>query len=1126
MSNDNDEIMRRFQALRGVQQHVPSDITASSIPVLTHEQQQRSLSQPIQQRLPLSQLEQQQQQRRLPFSQPEQRNQQQQQHQKEQQQQQQQQKQQKPKKKTSRGNRKLQRFRTKLRKRGLSHETIATLINNYNTSEQGNNDEQSTVSNMDVEQLISTRNHVENENIQRTTTTTKRKREIRPTTGVTTSMSQMSLSHLPTKRQRSTTTRNNVTSKKKTDNNPTVSDNKPKYLKVPDQIFKDMLSKALVGEQNIIELLLDTPEKLQFVRTYTHLLNNVFYLKLEQNFWEHYNTVCMSEDIWSVPMIKDMAKQNNLCRFKFKTKIQLERHYTLIVKRLREAENKLDQHKQQPMNRSFNMNKLSAILTAFVQQGQHKLSKEFERKKLILQYDANDHRLVKAFYHLKPTENQIRSAKIIWQAVKDKLQAEEDVAILKQRIYAKRLPSSFSILDHSIDPMENMLKQPAINQDKRAALSFRRLKTIAQFKYDMMVLTISTAEETIRSHTNIIANEKKKLIESANGQIPIPKSLIELMNAIAARQSNMVQRSQLILQQKLSVFDDAPMGFFNNCTSSSNQQAKEFFTDVNNLLRRLYTTPLSPKLFTRAQYEYRLVKSTRRKIKKSNVIIRPTDKSKVLHLGSATDYQKKALQYMHETNAYREITSGINPCDEHLQKVLAVIDPMLKNGEINLKLWKQSMRPHINTTELAYLYTIPKPHKIGTPPRPIVSSIKAAATGVSHFLDLLLRPIFDRVAKETTYINGIEFVRHMESYRDSGRLLPTTLFVTFDVSNLYTMIPRDGAILALQKFLAKHAENRRIHGMTIDTITKLARLVLDTNSFLFENKYYQQIRGGAMGSPFTMTLANIYMLEWEQPLVEYQNIHNQLYGRYIDDVFMTTNLSFDQIKSQLDTANNRDHNIKISYSIGSTVEFLDVLVENKVGQLRTTVFHKPAAEPYILPFTSDHPRHIHRSTVKSQLVRATRLCSHVEDFDQERLNIEFTLLLNGYPPNFISYHFKQLFQKNNVMSLMEQLDEDVYRELHRQSLMQPTRREKQKQSIALDDHPQQNNNPRNIRVYFTFESGPMLKFPQELKKLWKKHYIDKNSTMKNVHLKIGTRSNKNLNQLFIKKKPPKAMLAP
>jgi hypothetical protein len=165
--------------------------------------------------------------------------------------------------------------------------------------------------------------------------------------------------------------------------------------------------------------------------------------------------------------------------------------------------------------------------------------------------------------------------------------------------------------------------------------------------------------------------------------------------------------------------------------------------------------------------------------------------------------------------------------------------------------------------------------------RPIVAAIKAAATGVSHFLDLLLRPIFDRAAKHTTFINNIDFVRQLENYRDSGRLSSTTLFITFDVTNPYTMIPRDGAILALQKFLSQHAENRRIHGMTIDTITRLTRLVLDTNYFLYENKYYQQIRGGAMGSPFTMTLANIYMLEWEQPLIEHQKAHNELYGRYV-----------------------------------------------------------------------------------------------------------------------------------------------------------------------------------------------------------------------------------------------------
>ena len=153
-------------------------------------------------------------------------------------------------------------------------------------------------------------------------------------------------------------------------------------------------------------------------------------------------------------------------------------------------------------------------------------------------------------------------------------------------------------------------------------------------------------------------------------------------------------------------------GLTDNCMPCSDQRATEFFVAVENLLRRLYTTPLTPKLMARVQYESRIVRSTQRQIKKSNAVIRSTDKSKVLHLGSVHDYHQKALQYMHETNAYREITSGINPCHEHIQKVLALIVPMLKNADINLRLWKQYMRPDAMKTELAHLYFIPKPHKV------------------------------------------------------------------------------------------------------------------------------------------------------------------------------------------------------------------------------------------------------------------------------------------------------------------------------------------------------------------------------------------------------------------------------
>ena len=159
--------------------------------------------------------------------------------------------------------------------------------------------------------------------------------------------------------------------------------------------------------------------------------------------------------------------------------------------------------------------------------------------------------------------------------------------------------------------------------------------------------------------------------------------------------------------------------------------------------------------------------------------------------------------------------------------------------------------------------------------------MRAPAADVSHFLDQVLRPIFDRATRQTTFINDIHFIGRLELYRDLSYLTSTILFVTFDVSDLYTMIPRVGALLKLEQFLCKYDKDGRIHGMTIDTLMIMARLVLDINCFVFENEYCQQIRGGAIGSPFTMPLANIYMLEWEQSSIEHEKYHNKLYGRYV-----------------------------------------------------------------------------------------------------------------------------------------------------------------------------------------------------------------------------------------------------
>ena len=73
----------------------------------------------------------------------------------------------------------------------------------------------------------------------------------------------------------------------------------------------------------------------------------------------------------------------------------------------------------------------------------------------------------------------------------------------------------------------------------------------------------------------------------------------------------------------------------------------------------------------------------------------------------------------------------------------------------------------------------------------------APTTLIPKFLNDLLAPIFLKVARQTTFINSIDVVRKLEIYVQDGYFQSTTKFTTVDVSDLYTMIPRQGALQTL-----------------------------------------------------------------------------------------------------------------------------------------------------------------------------------------------------------------------------------------------------------------------------------------------------------------------------------------
>ncbi len=136
-------------------------------------------------------------------------------------------------------------------------------------------------------------------------------------------------------------------------------------------------------------------------------------------------------------------------------------------------------------------------------------------------------------------------------------------------MFCKTLPKTFdNILDHRLlDDLKKNLRPNVIDKDVRATITSRRNKVIGQVKLDMMAIHISTAEATARGHAKIAKEEREKLLLTLSSKNHI-KNMDEgaataavvnnIINAIQAREENIIKRAQYITACKISFFDEPP----------------------------------------------------------------------------------------------------------------------------------------------------------------------------------------------------------------------------------------------------------------------------------------------------------------------------------------------------------------------------------------------------------------------------------------------------------------------------------------------------------------------------------------------------------------------------------------
>lgn len=152
-----------------------------------------------------------------------------------------------------------------------------------------------------------------------------------------------------------------------------------------------------------------------------------------------------------------------------------------------------------------------------------------------------------------------------------------------------------------------------------------------------------------------------------------------------------------------------------------------------------------------------------------------------------------------------------------------------------------------------------------------------------------------------TYVKDTNHALHIfDSFRFETASPDHRFLFTMDVKSLYTVIPNCG-LQALAYFLDK----RDVKEPSTSTLTILAELLLTLNSFSFNNEYYRQLDGVAMGSKMGPNYACLFVGHVEQQIREqYTGFVPQLHKRYIHDIVGVASCRREELKVFIDFVSN------------------------------------------------------------------------------------------------------------------------------------------------------------------------------------------------------------------------------
>jgi len=380
--------------------------------------------------------------------------------------------------------------------------------------------------------------------------------------------------------------------------------------------------------------------------------------------------------------------------------------------------------------------------------------------------------------------------------------------------------------------------------------------------------------------------------------------------------------------------------------------------------------------------------------------ITPADKGGAIVILDLDDYILEANQQLSDQKNYSTLAS--DPTVEIAKTSNQLLQNLYDTDIISENCYKWGLLDTKNV-KTPYFYTLPKIHKNKEKPpgRPIVSGIGGPTERLSRLVDDWLQPTVKSLPsflKDTTH-----FLQVIESWKKLEPLPSEALFVTIDVVGLYSNIPHQEVETSLRSIL-RSAQQTADHLPPLSVLLDIVRHILHNNVFEFEQRFYKQTLGTAMGTPMAPSIANVFMAWVEQRLLRDSPwpVDTALWRRFIDDIALLWLGGEDSLKQFLQWLNCQHPTIKFTANYGTrNIPFLDVSVSISEGRITTDLHRKETDAQMTLPFNSCHPRHCVRSIPFSQALRLRRICSEDSSFEQRTKELCDRFTRRGYPRSLV-----------------------------------------------------------------------------------------------------------------------------